>query len=424
LLPERPSFTTNVPNKDQIPVTLTAYRQIFAITLMAAMLLVSTPSESGVLLFQTPANRNNDYSGQGSPYTVQQLQALVAPIALYPDPLVAQILAGATYPDQIAAAEDYLQQNKALTGSALMQSVAGQPWDPAVKGLTVTPTVLANLAHNLAWTSQLGEAYQNQQPDVMSAIQALRAKALATGNLKSSSQLKVNQPTPDIITIQPANAQVVYLPVFNPAVVYGTPIQTPDYTASDAGAGNEISFASGIAVGALTNGGCCDWGWGAWNSNWYHGIAVYHDLPYSGNNVWHGGYYGGYNFYGNHTYHTVYDASHPYNAFQASAKDNSAINAGVAIGTAGGKLMVRTAAAANPYDSSSGGWTNSEDLRGWGPSDVGGPSSVFASWGNHPGASSFGNTGWGDRSASFRGWIAHGGAGGGWGNGGRLEGAH
>src|ERR1700678_1012568 len=120
---------------------------------MAALLLVSTPSESGVLLFQTPANRNNDYSGQGSPYTVQQLQALVAPIALYPDPLVAQIVAGATYPDQIAAAEDYLQQNKALTGSVLMQSVAGQPWDPAVKGLTVTPTVLANLAHNLAWTS-------------------------------------------------------------------------------------------------------------------------------------------------------------------------------------------------------------------------------------------------------------------------------
>src|SRR5271155_1429514 len=114
---------------------------------------------------------------EGAPLSPSELQSLVAPIALYPDALVAQILTASTFPDQVAIAEYWLEQNKSLTGSALMQAVDTQSWDPSVKALTQFPSVLANLAHNLTWTSSLGEAFHNQQSDVMAAIQVLRAKA-------------------------------------------------------------------------------------------------------------------------------------------------------------------------------------------------------------------------------------------------------
>ena len=153
----------------------------------------------------------------------------MAPIALYPDALVAQILGAATFPDQIAAASDWLQQNKNLTGTALMQAVDTQPWDPSVKALTQFPSVLDNLAKNLSWTSALGEAYHTQAADVMSAVQVLRAKAKAAGNLKSGSQITVVQQSPQVIVIQPTNPQVVYVPKYNPTVVYGTPYVVPDY---------------------------------------------------------------------------------------------------------------------------------------------------------------------------------------------------
>ena len=123
--------------------------------------------------------------------TAQELQSLVAPIALYPDALVAQILSAATFPDQIAVANYWLQQNKNLTGTALGQAVNGQSWDPSVKALTQFPSVLNNMAQNLSWTSQLGEAYHNQASDVMAAVQTLRAQAKAAGNLKSGPQITV-----------------------------------------------------------------------------------------------------------------------------------------------------------------------------------------------------------------------------------------
>lgn len=404
-----------------MPVTQNSHRPLFSIVLAAALLLVSTPSESGTLLFQSNGLRTNDYSGQGTPYSPQQLQPMVAPIALYPDPMVALILTGATYPDQIVAAADYVHQHEAEHGNELMLSVAAQPWDPSVKALAEFPGVLSDMSRNLVWTSELGEAYHNQPSDVMTAIQSLRAKAMAAGNLKSSSQLKISQPTPDIITIMPANAQVVYLPVFSAAVVYGAPVATPNYTSSETAQG-ALSFGPGIAVGALTAGSCCDWGWSAWNANWYHGGVEYHDLAFNGNNAWQGAYYGGFNYYGYHTYHTRFDLSHPYNAFQGFAKDNTAPTPDV-MGAAG-KVMIRTTAAVNPFDASSGGWANTEELRGWGQSDTGGLSTAFAAWGNHPGSSGLGSTGWGERASSFRGWMTHGGSGGGWGTGGRLVETH
>jgi len=242
---------------------------------------------------QSAPTGSSGYSGQGAPLSADELQQLVAPIALYPDALVAQILGAATFPDQVAAASSWLQQNKNLTGTALMQAVDAQPWDPSVKALTQFPSVLDNLARNLSWTSALGEAYHTQAADVMSAVQVLRAKAYAAGNLKSGSQITVVQQSPQVIVIQPANPQVVYVPQYNPAVVYGTPYVTPGYSSADVVATGLISFGVGMAVGAaISGGGCCGWGYSYWNCNWHGGAVVYQSNVYYGNNAWHGGYYG------------------------------------------------------------------------------------------------------------------------------------
>jgi Protein of unknown function (DUF3300) len=230
---------------------------------------------------------------QPAPLSADELQQLVAPIALYPDALVAQILGAATFPDQIATASNFLQVNKSLTGSALMQAVDKQPWDPSVKALTQFPSVMDNLAKNLSWASSLGEAYHFQAADVMSAVQALRAKAYAAGNLKSGSQITVVQQSPQTIVIQPTNPQVVYVPQYNPTVVYGAPVATPGYSSADMAAAGLLAFGVGIAVGAaINNNNCCGWGYSSWNCNWHGGAVYYGGGAYYGNNAWHGGYYG------------------------------------------------------------------------------------------------------------------------------------
>ncbi len=234
------------------------------------------------------------YSGQGAPLSAQELQQLVAPIALYPDSLVAQILGAATFPDQVAAASNWLQQYSSVTGPLLMQAVDTQPWDPSVKALTQFPSVLGNMAKNLAWTSSLGEAYHTQAADVMAAVQVLRAKALAAGNLKSGQQLTVVQQSPQVIVIQPVNPQVVYVPMYNPAVVYGYPYVVPAYVYVPPPAGAAVvAFGVGVAVGAMMAGGSYAWGYSSWNCGWHGTTAVvYHGGAYYGNNAWHGGYYG------------------------------------------------------------------------------------------------------------------------------------
>jgi hypothetical protein len=226
--------------------------------------------------------------------SAEELQQLVAPIALYPDALVAQILGAATFPDQVTEASAWLQKNKSLTGSPLMEAVDKQAWDPSVKALTQFPSVMDNMAKNLSWTSALGEAYHNQAADMMSAVQALRAKAKAAGNLKSSPQITVVQQSPQTIVIQPANPQVVYVPQYNPTVVYGAPVATPGYSTADVVTTGLIAFGLGIAVGAAINNDnhCCGWGYSSWNCNWHGGAVVYRNNVYYGNSAWHGGAYG------------------------------------------------------------------------------------------------------------------------------------
>jgi hypothetical protein len=260
------------------------------LSVIASLLLVIGTARSEAQA-QQPAS--TEYSGQGVPLTAEELQQLAAPIALYPDALVAQILGAATFPDQIANAAGWLQQNSTLKGTTLMEAVDAQPWDPSVKALTQFPSVLANLATNLSWTSSLGEAYHNQAAEVMSAVQFLRAKALAAGNLKSGSQITVVQQSPQVIEIQPVNPQVVYVPMYNPAVVYGYPYVVPAYVAPPVATTAVLAFGAGIAVGAMMSGGCCAWGYSSWNCGWHGTTAVvYHGGAYYGNSAWHGGYYG------------------------------------------------------------------------------------------------------------------------------------
>ncbi len=281
-------------------------KQQLSITLSFLLVINAVPFEAEG---QQPAPAApTENPEQPAPLSVDQLQQLVAPIALYPDALVAQILGAATFPDQIETANNFLQVNKSLTGSALMQAVEKDPWDPAVKALTQFPSVLDNLAKNLSWASALGEAYHFQAADVMSAIQALRAKAYAAGNLKSGSQITVVQESPQVIVIQPTNPQVVYVPQYNPTVVYGAPVQTPGYSSADMAAVGLLAFGVGIAVGAAMNNSCCGWSYSYWNTNWHGGSVYYRGGAYYGNAAWHGGYYGS-GYYGSARVSSGYNPS-------------------------------------------------------------------------------------------------------------------
>jgi hypothetical protein len=283
-------------------MTETFTKRLLSAALSLLLVIVSTPFEAGAQA--APAG---GYSGQGVPLSADELQQLVAPIALYPDSLVAQILAAATYPDQLASASGWLQQNKNLTGQTLMYAVDAQSWDPSVKALTQFPSVLDNLAKNLSWTSALGEAYGTQGADVMTAVQVLRAKAQAAGNLKSGSQITVVQQSPQVIVIQPANPQVVYVPQYNPTVVYGYPYVTPGYSTAAVVTTAVVAFGVGIAVGAMMSNSCCGWGYSSWNCGW-HGTTtvVYRGGAYYGNTAWHGSAYGP---YGSAHYSTGYNSA-------------------------------------------------------------------------------------------------------------------
>lgn len=172
-----------------------------------------------------PAAKTPSYTEQ----TPEQLQQLVAPIALYPDSLVAEVLAASTFPEQIVEANRWLQAHPDLKGDALAKAVDQQPWDPSVKALTAFPSVVANMDKNLSWTSSLGDAFYNQQEDVMNAIQVMRQRAQGAGNLKSTPQETVAMEDSSI-AIEPTNPEVVSIPAYDPWAVYGEPIDAwPDW---------------------------------------------------------------------------------------------------------------------------------------------------------------------------------------------------
>jgi hypothetical protein len=206
--------------------------------------------------------------------TAQQLQQLVAPIALYPDSLVAQILAASTFPEQVVEADRWVQANPDLKGDALGKAVDQQPWDPSVKALAAFPSVLGNMDKNLSWTSSLGDAYYNQQQDVMDAIQVMRRRAEESGNLKTTQQQVVNNQGNEVV-IQPANPDVVYVPAYDPWLVYGSPIGPWPGWYPYPGiwfGGPYLSFGLGFGIGWF---GGFGWGWPHWGFNWHGGYPIY-----------------------------------------------------------------------------------------------------------------------------------------------------
>lgn len=211
------------------------------------------------------------------PESQADLQQLVAPIALYPDELVAEILAASTYPTQIVQADRWLQQNSGLQGEQLAAAVDQQMWDPSVKALTEFPSVVSNMDRNLSWTTSLGEAYVNDQQDVLDAVQVMRQRAEDAGNLQTTPQQRVTTESSTIV-IEPAVADTCYLPVYDPWVVYGAPIPVyPGYFYDPWYGGPYIAFGRGIRLGFF---GGFGWGWPAWGFNWGRRTVVFNRAPF------------------------------------------------------------------------------------------------------------------------------------------------
>jgi hypothetical protein len=208
----------------------------------------------------------------------QQLDDLVAPIALYPDPLVAEVLAASTYPMEVAEAEQWVRDHPKWKPSKLMDEAKKQNWDPSVQGLVAFPNVLTQLTQNMSWTTQLGNAFLAQQADVMQAVQRMRAAAQAKGKLQTTPQETVttqNQNGQTVIDIQPGNPDVWYVPNYNPVYIWGPPAWGYYPPLIYPGIGIGLGWFPGIDIG-LYFGGWGGWGWGGWgwDCDWF-GWNVY-----------------------------------------------------------------------------------------------------------------------------------------------------
>jgi hypothetical protein len=240
--------------------------------------------------------------GGAKAFRPEELEQIAAPIALYPDPLVAQILMASTYPLEVVQAARFAKANASLKGAQLDDALKKEPWDDSVKSLVSFPQALSMMNEKLDWTQNLGDAFLGQQKELMDTIQRLRGKAEAAGNLKSNAEQTVTvepapapqtpapqtvvvQAPPQIITIQPANPQVIYVPTYNPAVIYGPwpypayppySYYPPGYVAGTA----LLSFGLGMAVGAAAWGNC-NWGHGDVDVN----VNQYNNYTKNVNNV-------------------------------------------------------------------------------------------------------------------------------------------
>jgi hypothetical protein len=237
--------------------------------ILAASLALQAPAGA-----QEPAQPPPPPSQEGTPsapaYSTEQLEQLVAPIALYPDALLAQLLMASTYPLEVVQAARWSEQNKSITGDAIEPAVEKQPWDPSVRSLASFPQVLKMMNDKLEWTQKLGDAFLAQENELMAAVQTLRAKARAEGNLKSTAEQSVNVETDpttssEVIAIEPASPQTVYVPTYDPTLVYGAwpyPAYPPYYwyPAGWVAAGAAITFGVGLAAGAALWGGM-RWGY-------------------------------------------------------------------------------------------------------------------------------------------------------------------
>ena len=233
----------------------------------AAMMLTCSPGWTQ----QPPAAPEPATTPAAKTFSQQDLDQILAPVALYPDALLAQILMASTYPLEIVEAARWAKANPNIKGTALPDALQKQTWDPSVKSLATVPQVLGQMNDKLDWTQKLGDAFLAQQKEVMATVQSLRAKAHAAGNLKSTEQQVVKsekEGTQTIYVIESSKPEVIYVPTYNPYVVYGTwwypyppyYMYPPHYVYPPG-----VAFATGVVVGAAIWGSC----------NWHHGGSVY-----------------------------------------------------------------------------------------------------------------------------------------------------
>jgi hypothetical protein len=229
------------------------------------------------LLWLWSATVSIPYAYAQQPPTPDQLDQLLAPIALYPDALVAQICAASTDPQQILDVDNWLHQNLALTGQARTDAAQARGFDPAFIALINFPQVLDMMAQNIDAYATIGRAFTANQGTVMDSIQRLRQQAYAAGNLQSNQYQNVavqGQGASQVVVIQPANPQVIYVPQYNPQVVYVQPDPNAVVAAS------LLTFGAGIALGAWISNNSYPWYWGGWGWNWGHRTVIVH------NNYW------------------------------------------------------------------------------------------------------------------------------------------
>jgi len=240
------------------------------------MLIVAFGSTELFAQYREPVGSTTQYSNTPRK-SEEAVQTLVAPIALYPDALVAQILAASTSPTEIVQADRWLQTHSNLQSQQLAAAVDQQPWDASVKALTAFPTVLSNMDQNLSWTAELGQTYFEQQQDVLDAIQILRQRAEQAGNLQGNTQERVVNEGPSIV-IEPAYPDVCYLPIYDPWLIYGAPlVPYPGYFYGPWIAAPYVSFGPAIRIGFFSGFG---WGWPAWGFNWENRVVVFNRFPY------------------------------------------------------------------------------------------------------------------------------------------------
>jgi uncharacterized membrane protein YgcG len=252
-------------------MTLTRFSKFWkqaAVVGCGGLLLSTTPV---VFAQDAPPPQEQDQQQAPAQLSPDQLDNLVAPIALYPDSLLSQVLVASTYPLEVVELSQFLQQNRNLQGQDLINAVKQQNWDPSVQAMAAFPDVVARLNQDVRWTTDLGNAFLAQQADVMNAVQRMRARAQQAGRLNSNEQETVvtqNQGGQPAIEIQPADPQVVYVPVYNPAYIWGPPVYGYYPPLYYPGIGVGFSFLPGVRIG-LFFGDCCGWGGWGWGPNWY-----------------------------------------------------------------------------------------------------------------------------------------------------------
>jgi hypothetical protein len=237
----------------------------------------------GILTFDIVAQDVQQNQSAVQQFSQEQLNQMLAPIALYPDKLLAQVLTASTYPLDVTSADKFAKANSSLKGDDLLNAAKGETWDPSVKSMLGFPDVLDMMNKHIDWTSNLGTAFLQQQDDVMNTIQSLRDKAFTAGNLKTTKQQVVKK-VEKVIYIEPASSNVVYVPAYDPGYVYGNwqyPSYPPYnyypsnyYSGADIAGTALVSFLAGAVIGS-------SWGWGSWNYDWHQHHMYYNTYQYN-----------------------------------------------------------------------------------------------------------------------------------------------